>query len=140
MTKSVPGTSRRSPTTSLKRASGFRVRIGSFSGTPRLLPGRKGADCVPVSKETGPAVTSLPLTCLASQTVGRKRGKLSQSHDGGRERLRCAHAPAQRPASIYVGDPTWRLRRPWRWRWNPSEHSGGEGGTVRTHGGVGGDG
>nr|KAF6469841.1 hypothetical protein HJG59_011197 [Molossus molossus] len=137
MTTSVLGTSRCSPWAS---ASGFRMRIGSFSGTPGPLPFRKGADGVSVSKETGPATTSLPLTCLDSQTVGRKRGKLSHSHDGGRERLRTAHAPAQRPASIYVGDPTWRLRRPWRWRWSPSEHSGGEGGTVRTHGGVGGDG
>lgn len=137
MTRSVPGTSRRPPLKETHARLWFPGANSKLLGKPQTPPFWKGADGVSVSKETGSAMTSLPVTCPDSRRLG---GKLSHSHDGGRERLLSAHAPAQRPASIYVGDPTWRLRRPWRWRWSPSEHSGGAGGTVGTHGGVGGDG
>lgn len=116
---------------------GFRTRRGNYSGNPKPLLLSRSADSVCVATETGLSVTSLPAGCLDPRLLG---GKLSNSHDCGRERLRCAHAPAQRPASIYVGDPTWRLRRPWRWRWSPSERSSGDRDPVRTHGGVRGDG
>lgn len=137
MTRSVPCTSRSSPLASPRRGSGFRVRMGSFAGNSRLLPNRAGRRWRPRLQGNGapPCVTSADLS--GSPTVGKK---IEPRHEGGCERLPSAHAPARRPASIYVGDPTWRLRRPWRWCWIPAEHSGGERGRVRTHGGVGGDG
>lgn len=116
---------------------GFRERRGNHSGNPKPFLWSHSVAGVPVATETGLSVTSLPPGCLDFRLLRRK---LSNSHDCGRERLRCAHAPAQRPASIYVGDPTWRPRRPWRWWRSPSERCSGDRDPVRTHGGVRGDG
>jgi hypothetical protein len=72
MAGSVSGTSRALALGELQARFGFRVQIGSYTRNLGLLPGRKGADSVPVSKETGRVVTSLPPTCLDSRLL---RGK-----------------------------------------------------------------
>lgn len=72
MVRSVVGTSGLLPSVEPHARFQFPERMESFLGNPRPLLLRKGADGVPVSKETRPAMTSLPLTCLDSRLLGEK--------------------------------------------------------------------